>query len=117
MTAEQEIRRYGYEVLDNHAPDRLEVDFSISEIGGENVAWVWGNKRSYQVDCDHPVVEYGADDERGECLMCGATCDWHYELDACSVEDYHWEARERVPHEWYGEGKGLIDRYIEENQQ
>lgn len=110
MTAEQEIRRYGYEVQEGA---ECPVDIEITD--GEVQAWARGELDDYHIHCEHPVIEYGDSDERGECLMCGATCDWHYELDACSVEDYHWEGKERVPHEWYeGEG-GLIKQYIEEN--
>lgn len=51
--------------------------------------------------CEHEEVIYGDDYERGTCKQCGATCDWHWEDDSGSVEDYHWEGKERVPDKWY----------------
>lgn len=47
--------------------------------------------------CEHEDIEWGDDDERGECQACGATCDWHYER----VFPYGKEEWERVPHEWH----------------
>ena len=59
--------------------------------------------------CEHEEVIYGDDDERGTCKQCGATCDWHWGDDSGSVEDYHWEGKERVPDRWYtNEDAGTI---------
>lgn len=52
--------------------------------------------------CEHENIEYGDDDERGVCLDCGATCDWHWEKDLDdNYPDYIKEIEIRVPDKWY----------------
>lgn len=104
-----ELKAWGFTVFESEAPDREEVDFTISD-KEDNVAWVWGTIDSYEVECNHELVDFSGDEtERGECVICGQTCDWHYDYD----ED---GCRHKTPHEWHpeeGDG-GLIKKYIEE---
>lgn len=107
---EKELKEYGLTLRESDSPDREVIDFEICD-GDDNVAWVWGGTPDdVEVECDHPYecIEWGDDDERGVCPLCGATCDWHYE-----EEDGH-EVRE--PHNWHAPGKpsGLIGEYIEQ---
>lgn len=74
------------------------------------------------ISCDHPehLVEYGDDDERGVCPICGATCDWTWELDVVNEghdedgEYYCQTGQVRVPTEWHEPKKpgGVIGEYI-----
>lgn len=123
MKSSKELcEEYGLTIYESEAPDRLPVDFSIDD-GCDNVAWAWGDADDYEVECDHAVVDYGDDDERGECLVCGATCDWHYEKDVVNEghdEDgnyYCQEGEERVPHEWHRGSGGIIKQYINEQNE
>ena len=106
-----ELKAWGFMVLESEAPDREEVDFTISD-KEDNVAWAWGTRDGYEVECNHELVEFSSDEtERGVCVICGLTCDWHYDYD----ED---GCRHKTPHEWHyedGDGDGgLIEKYIEE---
>ena len=58
--------------------------------------------------CEHEDVIYGDDDERGVCKDCGATCDWHWEVETMdNYPDYIRSAEVRVPDRWYtGEDDG-----------
>lgn len=100
-----ELKLWGFTVFESEAPDREEIDFSIGDKEG-NVAWVWGSKDNYEVECDHVFVEFSNnDEERGRCLICGETCDW------CYHPDHH-----KNPVEWHPEESdgGFIKKYIEE---
>lgn len=113
-------------VIESDNPDRLPIDFTIED-DGDNVCWVWGTgepvaidnsvySRDINVECDHTKITYGDDDEQGECAICGARCDWHWEEDNGDVEDYHWEGRVRVPHQWYMSNvpAGMVKKCLEE---
>lgn len=103
-------------IRESDNPDRKPIDFSVED-ENDNVAWVWGNTPDdIEIECDHAEVTYGDDDEEGECVICGARCEWHYEDDSGSVEDYHWEGKEKVPHHWTKANipSGLIGKYIKE---
>lgn len=123
MGVVEELKDMGLSVRESDNPDREKIDFSIED-GQDNVAWVWGSGEpvsvdgkydlDYEVECDHAVVEYDDDETVGECLVCGATCDWHWE---CYV-DCGYTQKSQVPHHWnaYHEGNGgIIKKYIEEN--
>lgn len=62
-------------------------------------------------ECDHEDIEFGEDDERGECKVCGATCDWHWETDVVNEghdDDGNYTcqtAKVRVPDEWHEKGE------------
>ena len=65
--------------------------------------------------CTHPEesIEFGEDDERGECKLCGATCDWHWENDVYDGGDQGdgngyeiYKTRERVVDYWYSPEEG-----------
>ena len=124
-TVNEQLKEYGLTVHESEAPDREVIDFSIDD-GNDNVAWVWGNGEpiavdnkaydyNYEVECDHAIVEYGDDDEQGRCVVCGRTCDWHYEKEVVdNYPDSITEVDVRVPHEWYEGDGGIIKRYVEE---
>lgn len=109
LKSEQELKKYGLKFRESDDPDRYPIDFTIED-GEDNVAWIFGSKFLVSVECDH-VVEpiFGDEDERGECPLCGALCDWHYELDDEGNEV-------KTPHNWYMPEKpgGLIGQYIQE---
>ena len=107
-----ELKEYGLTLRESDSPDRDLVDFTIED-GENNVAWVWGNKPDdVDFECSHPYqcIEFGdGREEQGECLLCGAYCDYHYEED-----DEGNKAPE--PHEWYPRRDvgGLIGKYLKE---
>lgn len=104
------LKEWGLEIRESEAPDRLPIDFSICD-SEDNVAWVWGkNEDDLEWECTHPFVEYDDDESVGECPVCGATCDWHYETSA----DDGYVIKERVPHEWHNQYGGIIKQYIKE---
>ena len=87
--------------------DYMAIDFDIYE-DGDKIASVWGStKKDVDWDCDHAEILWGDDDEKGECLICGALCDWHWEEDV--VDEGHDDdgnytcqtANIRVPHDFY----------------
>lgn len=43
--------------------------------------YIYDDKGDYEYDCIHPqdFVEFGEDDECGECTLCGSVCEWHWE--------------------------------------
>lgn len=119
---ENELKEYGLRI--HHAeyhgsssdPDDYEpIDFTIED-DDDNVAWVWGSEpwNDVQCECSHPYqcIDFGDGEEQGECLLCGATCDYHYELD----DEGH-----KVPeaHEWYYPKKigGVIGKYLKKLQE
>lgn len=52
--------------------------------------------------CEHENIEWGDDDERGECKDCGATCDWHWVKDVDdNYPDYINEIEVREIIEWH----------------
>ena len=119
MTFKEELAKYDLEPYYSEAPDREPIDFSVSD-SDDYVAWVWGTYQTndIQVECNHPkeCIEWGDDDECGECVLCGAQCYWHYERE--TIDNYPDEIKEvkvRVPHEWMSPEKvgGIIGRYIE----
>lgn len=134
MSFNQNIaEQYGLTIFESEAPDREVIDFSVynSDID-DNVAWAWGggdtvavdNKEynyDYEVECNHKI-EWGGDDERGYCVVCGKECDWHWEKEW--VDDGHGEDGEcighyeqhRVPHEWHEGDGGIIKQYINEQR-
>lgn len=102
-----ELEQYDLSLRESDAPDRLPIDFSIED-DEDNVAWVWGDWKDYEVDCTHPYqcIDWGDDDERGECELCGAQCDWRWERDE--------DGQSREPHAWHKGNGGLIKKIIEE---
>ena len=120
---EEELKKYGLQIEWNISddPDKEPIDFSIED-KHDNIAWVWGSEpfNDVQCECNHPYecTEFGDEDKQGECLLCGATCDWHYEDDSGNVEDYHWEGQTPCIDEWYKPKKigGIIGKYLKELQ-
>ena len=108
---ENKLKDFGLELRESDNPDRQLIDFDICD-EQDNVAWIWGDSLDdVEVECTHPYqcIEWGDEDEQGECKLCGATCDWHYEEDSEGN-------RVREPQEWYSPRytEGLIDEYIKE---
>lgn len=101
------LEEYGLSVRESDAPDRLPIDFTIED-GDDNVAWVWGDKDDYEVECNHPSIEYEDDETQGYCPVCGEYCDWHREV---ADEEGHLE---RVPHEWHEGDGGIIKQIVKE---
>lgn len=110
MSSEDEIKSYGLAVVESDSPEREEIDFSIED-GDDNVAWVWGTPDKLDWECNHPyeAIEFGDRDEQGECLLCGAMCDWHLAPDENTPGCPE-------PHEWYINKKlgGMLSRYVKE---
>lgn len=124
MSVKDNLARLDCVVRESDNPDRQNIDFAITDIE-DNVAWVWGDMLdSIEWECNHPdeCIEYGDDDERGECLLCGATCDWHYENEVVSEghgEDGHYTCiTDDVPHphDWHSPRvlSGMLKEYVEE---
>jgi hypothetical protein len=109
---EKELEDLGLYVEHSQAEDREPIDFEIrTKNTHELIATVWGSNpfNDVDIDCEHGFVEYGDDiDEQGECPICGAACDWHYETDGV--------IRYRVSHEWYKPEQigGIVGKYIED---
>ena len=94
---ERELELYGLHPEYSEAPDREPIDFEIRSVKTDELyATVWGSEpyNDVQIDCEHDLVEYDDDETVGECVLCGANCDWHYEDDG----EGH---RRKVPHQWY----------------
>lgn len=72
---------------------------------------VW-NGGEWGIVCDHTDIEYGDDDERGECLACGAECDWHWELNESDGREI-WV---REPHDWHWEKDGALQKLIKREE-
>lgn len=134
MSFNQNIaEQYGLTIYESDAPNREEIDISVySSSLGDNVAWAWGggelvsvdSKRydyDYEVECDHEI-EWGDDDERGYCVICGKECDWHYENEVVnegkdSDGNYYCQtARTRTIDEWHEGDGGIIKQYIDEQR-
>lgn len=107
---EQELRELGLKIYPSEAPDRLPIDFSIAD-SEDNVCWVWGEKGSYEIECNHIVGEV--------CPLCGAESHYHYEKGWC--DDGHdddgncigHETREMVVDSWGRSRGGIIKRIVE----
>lgn len=90
------------------------IQFTVNDNDGEVIAEVWGSEpwKDIQVECNHPegYIEYGDENECGECPVCGSQCYWHYQESA----DDGYTIQERIVDEWlpveeYG---GMIGRYL-----
>ena len=110
---DEQLAEFGLRMRQSDDPEREAIDFTVED-EEDNVAYVWGSEpwNDIQVECNHPYqcIEFGDHDEQGECLLCGAMCDWHGEPD----EEGH---AYPTPHEWYsGELGGILGDYIKELQ-
>lgn len=110
----EELKQYGLHVEYSEADDREPIDFEIRDSRGELYATVWGSspRDDVQIDCEHDIVEYEDDETQGECAICGAVCDWHYEDDGDGNSV-------RVPHDWHMPKKiyGIVGRELERLQE
>lgn len=96
------------------------IDFDIIDADtGEHYATIWGTHpvNDINIECEHPteLVEYEDDETQGECPICGAYCDWHFEEEVVNEghdEDGNYTCqvvKVRVPHEWHNQGvSGII---------
>lgn len=110
MNIEKELDQYDLRLRESDNPERLPIDFSIED-DDDNICWVWGkNVDDVEVECNHPYqcIDWGDDDECGECELCGAQCEWHWVAGDGSYKD-------REPHSWHRPDKvsGLISKYLE----
>lgn len=110
---EDKLKEYRLKLHENDSPDRYEVDFTIED-SEDNVAWVWGyGLNDVEFECNHPYecVEFGDDDEQGQCMLCGSYCDWHRVPDE-DTPGYP------EPTEWYPRRNvgGLMGEYLKEMQ-
>lgn len=108
-----ELADLGLHIEESKDEDRKAIDFSITD--GYKSCWVWGNKpNDLEVDCEHPIVEFDDDETVGECPVCGATCDWHYE----SYNDDGYTVSDRIPHQWHNNKEigGLVSKIIEDTK-
>ena len=124
---EEKLKEYHLKLEPSENPDAKPIEFSITDYG-EVVCNVWGNTpNDIEVECSHPYqcIEWReqADDERGECKLCGATCDWHWEPDVCDMGDdgngyVAYETQEREPDDWDEpiNAGGIIGDYLKELQ-
>ena len=120
----KELNKLGLKKYEAEAEDREPIDFSISN-EEDNKCWVYGSEpwKDYYVECDHPdeAIEWGDDDECGECLLCGSQCSWRW------VEEDEYEGNDeygdivssksgyREIAEWHKtENKGLVGKYLEQ---
>lgn len=76
----------------SEAEDREPIDFDVRDSeSDERYATVWGSNptNDLQWDCEHPeeLIEFGDEDERAVCPICGATFDWGYTPDVAEGED------------------------------
>lgn len=95
------------------------IDFSVKDSAGETCCDVWGNTPDdVEFECSHPIVEFDDGEPVGECLLCGAKCDCHYEADDGNVEGYYWSGRRQVPTSWAMPDKpgGIIGDYLKDLQ-
>lgn len=118
MDIEKELKQYDLRMRESDSEDREPIDFAIED-DNDNVCWVWGSEpwTDIQVECDHPYqcIDWGDDDEMGECELCGAQCHWHWEYNY----DNGYKAGERVIHGWERPDKkigGLVGKYIKHLQ-
>lgn len=111
---EDKLKEYGLHIEWSEAEDREPIDFEIRDDHDELYATVWGSEpwNDVQIDCCHDYVEYDDDETVGECPICGATCNWHYEDDG----EGH---RTKVPYDWLTGGKisGIVGKYLKHLQE
>lgn len=121
---DKELKKIGLIKIESEAEDREPIDFSISN-EEDNKCWVWGSEpwTDIQVECSHPdeAIEWGDDDECGECLLCGAQCFWRWvneeEYDGTDENGYPVSSKSRYRDidEWHDtDNKGLIGKYLDQ---
>lgn len=134
MDFEKELKKYGLKVYhkehrqDREDPDDYEpIDFSIDD-GTDNVAWVWGSEpfHDFEIECEHPeiCIDWGDDDECGECLLCGDQCNWQWveQTEYEGTDEYgnveYSDASYRDILDWHHtSNKGLIGKYLKHLQE
>lgn len=81
-TFEGDLEELGMHVEYSEAQDREPIDFEVRNDRDDLCATVWGSDPfdDVQVDCEHDAVEFSDDDTVGECALCGAVCNWHWEV-------------------------------------
>ena len=113
MKAEKELENYGIKIFQSKNDDRYLIDFILEDKDtGDEYATVWGyGLNDVEFECNHPYecVEFGDDDEQGQCMLCGSYCDWRRVPDE-DTPGYP------EPTEWYPRRNagGLIKEYLDE---
>ena len=80
----------------------MPIDFTVRDDDYDPVAYVWGETvNDFNIDCHHPDIVYGDDDEVGVCPVCGKVCYWKWEDDGeghrvhvvyeWEEDEEHWE--------------------------
>ena len=127
MNFDNELKKFGLVKYESEADDREPIDFSISD-AVDNVAWVYGSEpwTDVSIECDHPseAIEWGDDDECGECLLCGSQCSWRWVEDDeyDGVDEYGYVQSSKSGYREIGEwhttdNKGLIGKYLKQLQE
>lgn len=110
---EEALKEYDLHIVQSNKKDRMPIDFEIRDSYDTFCTEVWGKTPDdVEITCEHPAVEFDDDETVGECPICGATCDWHYESSA----DDGYVIQERVPHDWHIPEKigGIVGKYLQE---
>lgn len=119
---EEELKKLDLVKFESESEDREPIDFSISN-SEDNVCWVYGSEPWHDVcvECNHPyeAIDWGDDDECGECLLCGDQCTWTWvkdeEYEGDDEYGYPISSKSEYRHinEWHStENKGLIGKYL-----
>lgn len=109
------LKEYELTIEESNSSERKPIDFTIRDGDDQWCAEVWGeDPKSVEVECDHPYqcIDWGDDDECGECELCGAQCYWRWENDGDGGQErniYKWERPERVG--------GLVKKYLKSLEQ
>lgn len=117
MNLKRKLKQYNLEARHSDDPNGAVIDEIVYD-DQDNVAWIWGdNPQDAEYECNHPdqCIDWGDDDECGECELCGATCFWNYSVSA----DDGYVIKERVPYEWDHpkEVGGVIGKYLADLQE
>ena len=110
---EDSLDEYGLHVVQSEKNDRTKIDFRIVDENGTFCAEVSGDDPNYvEIDCEHPVVEFGDEEETGECPICGAWAVWHWQESA----DDGYTIKEQVVDTWDYQNVpgGIIGNYLKE---
>lgn len=124
---EDKLKEYGLHIEHSEAEDREPIDFEIRDDEDGLVATVWGSEpwHDVEIECNHPeeCIEWGDDDECGECLLCGDQCTWRWveETEYDGTDDdgniEYSKSGYRDIAEWHHtDSKGMIGEYLKELQ-
>ena len=110
---EEKLKEYDLHIVQSDKSDRCKVDFEIRDDYNTFCAEVWGDDASdMQIVCEHPAVEFDDDETVGECPICGATCNWHWDISA----DDGYVVKDRMVDYWDNPAEigGIVGKYIKQ---